>query len=145
MTASMFHQFWISTLLVLVCVMVHGFGLFRLNRALRSEAATEHIKQINPVSPRGVLFTFGVVLLLVALHGTEIWLFAMTYLIAGAQPTLEQSLYVSTISYSTVGFNDALIGTDWRLLTAFESILGVIMLGWSTAFLIRVLGRIDPH
>lgn len=145
MTASMFHQFWISTLLVLVCVLVHGFGLFRLSRALRSEASNERLKQIDPVSTRGAMFTLAVVLMLVALHGVEIWLFALTYLVTGALPNFEEALYVSTISYSTVGFNDALINTDWRLLAAFESILGVILLGWSTAFFFRVLSRIDPH
>jgi hypothetical protein len=144
MTAGMFHQFWISTLLVLLCVGVHGFGLFGLSRALRSEMATERLKRTAPLSARGTLFTFTIVLLLVALHGIEIWLFAATYLIIGAQPTLEQALYVSTISYSTVGFSDALIDTSWRLLAAFESILGVILLGWSTAFFFRVLSRIDP-
>ena len=145
MTASMFHQFWISTLLVLVCVLVHGFGLFRLSRALRSEASNERLKQIDPVSTRGAMFTLAVVLMLVALHGVEIWLFALTYLVTGALPVFEEALYVSTISYSTVGFNDALIDTDWRLLAAFESILGVILLGWSTAFFFRMLGRIEAH
>ena len=145
MTAGMFHQFWISTLLVLLCVGVHGSGLFGLSRALRSETASERLKRTEPLSARGAIFTFAVVLLLVVLHGIEIWLFAAVYLIVGAQPTLEQALYVSTISYSTVGFSDALIGTSWRLLAAFESILGVILLGWSTAFFFRLLSRIDPH
>jgi hypothetical protein len=145
MSASMFHQFVISTVLVLVCVLVHGFGLFRLSRALRSEASQERLKRIDPLSFRGAMFTFVVVLMLVALHSIEIWLFALTYLGLGVHDTLEEALYVSTISYSTVGFNDALIDVGWRLIAAFESILGVILLGWSTAFFFRVLMRIDPH
>lgn len=145
MHAGMLHQFWIGTMLVLLCVVVHGFGLFRLNRALRSEASIERLKRTDPLSLRGALFTFGIVLMLVVLHGIEIWFYAATYLIVGAEPTLEQALYVSTISYSTVGFSDALIHTDWRLLAAFESIIGVILLGWSTAFFFRLLGRIDPQ
>ena len=145
MTHSLFHQFGIATLLVLLCVMVHGFGLFRLNRALHTEASIEQLKRTDPLSLRGAVFTFGIVLLLVVLHGIEIWLYAVAYLVVGSQPTLEQALYVSTISYTTVGFSDALIGTEWRLLPAFESIIGVILLGWSTAFFFRVLGRIDPH
>jgi len=145
MTAGMIQQFAISTLMVLVCVVIHGFGLFRLNRALRSEASIEQLRLIDPLSLRGALFTFGVVLALVALHGIEIWLFALVFFVVDALKTLEEALYFSTISYSTVGFNDALISQQWRLLAAFESILGVIMLGWSTAFLIRVLSRIDPH
>ena len=145
MAHNLLHQFGISALLVLLCVLVHGFGLFRLNRALHTETSVEQLKRTDPLSLRGTLFTLGIVLMLVVLHGIEIWLFAVTYRIIGAQPGLEQALYVSTISYTTVGFSDALIGTDWRLLTAFESIIGVILLGWSTAFFFRVLSRIDPH
>jgi len=145
MSLGMFHQFALATLLVLVCVLVHGFGLFRLNRALRSEASVEQLKRVDPLSGRGALFTFTIVLMLVALHGIEIWLFAATYLLVEALPNLEEALYFSTISYSTVGYNDELISTEWRLLAAFESILGVILLGWSTAFFFRVLSRIDPH
>jgi uncharacterized protein YhhL (DUF1145 family) len=145
MDHTLFNQFVISGLLVLVCVVIHGFGLFRLNRALRSEGSTERLKRIDPVSVRGAMFTLAMVVMLIALHGIEIWLFAAAYLAVGALPDLENALYFSTISYSTVGFSDELIDPAWRLVAAFESILGVILLGWSTAFFIRVLSRIDPH
>lgn len=145
MDHSLFNQFAISGLLVLVCVVIHGFGLFRLNRALRSEASNERLKRIDPVSVRGAMFTLVMVVMLIALHGIEIWLFAAAYLAVGALPDFEEALYYSTISYSTVGFSDELIAPGWRMIAAFESILGVILLGWSTAFLIRILSRIDPH
>ena len=138
-------QFLVSSALVVLCVFVHGFGLFSLNRALRTEAAIERLTRVNALSPRGVLFTLGVVVAMLALHGIEIWLFALTYLAIGAIPTLEASLYFSTISYSTVGYHDTHVLPDWRLLGAFESLLGMILLGWSTAFLFRMIGRIDPH
>ena len=138
-------QFVVSSALVVLCVFVHGFGLFSLNRALRTEAAIERLRRVNALSPRGVLFTLGVVVAMLALHGIEIWLFALAYLEIGAIPTLEASLYFSTISYSTVGYNDTHVLPDWRLLGAFESLLGMILLGWSTAFLFRMIGRIDPH
>jgi hypothetical protein len=138
-------EFAVSTLLVLACVIIHGVGLFSLNKALRSEASIERMRRLDPLSLRGVLFTFAIVLLLIALHSIEIWLFAGTYILLGAHDTLEEALYVSTIAYSTVGFNDALIDQSWRLIAAFEAILGVIMLGWSTAFFFRMLGRIDDR
>jgi hypothetical protein len=138
-------QFIVATLMVIVCVVVHGLGLFSFNRAIRSEASAERLKQVTPLSLRGGLFTLSIVLGLIALHGLEIWLFAAVYLAIGAIPTLEAALYFSTISYSTVGYNDLHIAVHWRLLGAFESILGIILLGWSTAFFFRMLGRIDAH
>lgn len=138
-------QFAAGTVLLILCVMVHGLGLFSLNRALRTEAAVERIKRIAPLSPRGALFTLGIVLAMLALHGIEIWFYALFYLLSGAVPSLEEALYFSTISYSTVGYNDTHILRSWRLVGAFESILGVFLLGWSTAFFFRMLGRIDAH
>jgi hypothetical protein len=91
------------------------------------------------------MFTLTIVVAIIALHGLEIWAFALVYDVTGAVRGLEPSLYFSTISYSTVGYNDAHIATSWRLTGAFESILGVIMLGWSTSFFFRMLGRIDAH
>ena len=138
-------QFAVAAALVVLCVFIHGFGLFGLNRALRTEAAVERLRRLNALSPRGVLFTLGMVVAMLALHGLEIWLFALVYLALGAIPDLEAALYFSTISYSTVGYNDTHVLTQWRLLGAFESLLGMILLGWSTAFLFRMIGRIDPH
>ena len=131
--------------MVVACVVIHGFGLFGLNRALQTELAIERLKHINPLSPRGVVFTLVIVIAMLALHGAEIWLFALTYLGLGAIPDLESALYFSTISYSTVGYNDTHVMAEWRLLGAFESILGMLQLGWSTAFFFRMLDRIAAH
>ncbi len=145
MEHNLLAQFAVSTVMVVLCVIIHGCGLFGLNRALRSEAALERIEHITPFSPRGAVFTLGAVIAMLALHGLEIWLFAFTYLGLGAITTLEPALYFSTISYSTVGYSDVHIAEQWRLLGAFESILGIFLLGWSTAFFFRMIGRIDPH
>jgi Ion channel len=142
---QLFAQFAVASLMVLVCVVVHGFGLFNLSRALRSEVALERLEHIAPLSRRGTAFTLGAVIAMLALHGAEIWLFAFAYLALGAIPDLEAALYFSTISYSTVGYSDSHIAYHWRLVGAFESVLGIFLLGWSTAFFFRMIGRIDPH
>ena len=138
-------QFLVATVMVVICVVIHGLGLFSLSRAVRSEATVERLRQIDPLSPRGAIFTLGTVLAIIMLHGLEIWAFALIYLALGAIPSVEDALYYSTISYSTVGYSDTHIAAEWRLLGAFESILGMILLGWSTSFFFRMLGRIDAH
>ena len=138
-------QFGVASAMLIACVVFHGLGLASLNTAMRSEASIERLRHIQPLSPRGAVFTLLVVLAIIVLHGIEIWGFALLYLALDAVPSLEEALYFSTISYSTVGYNDTHIAPDWRLLGAFESILGMILLGWSTAFFFRMLGRIDAH
>ena len=127
--------FALSTLMALLCVIIHGIGLFSLNRALRTEANEERMRRITALSLRGGLFTLGI----------EIWVFALFYLVSGAAANLHDALFFSTISYSTVGYSDHMIAQDWRLVGAFESILGLLLIGWSTSFLFRMLGRIDAH
>lgn len=141
----MLTQFAVSTAMLILCVVIHGAGLFSLSRAMRSERAIERLKHIDPLSLRGGVFTLFVVLSLFVLHGLEIWLFAFVYMAIGAIGSLEDALYFSTISYSTVGYSDAAVLGEWRLVGPFESILGMILLGWSTAFFFRMLTRIDPH
>jgi hypothetical protein len=143
MPATLLVQFAIASAMLVACVVFHGLGLAALNKAMRSEASIERLRHIQPLSPRGAAFTLLIVLAIIVLHGIEIWGFALLYLALDAIQTLEEALYFSTISYSTVGYNDTHIGGDWRLLGAFESILGMILLGWSTAFFFRMLDRID--
>lgn len=138
-------QFAVSTAMLVLCVLIHGIGLFSLSRALRSERAAERLRRIDPLSARGSVFTLAIVLAIFILHGIQIWLFAFLYLAIGAIGTLPDALYFSTISYSTVGYSDTHVIEGWHLLGPFESILGMILLGWSTAFFFRILTRIDPH
>ncbi|MCB2061956.1 MAG: two pore domain potassium channel family protein [Novosphingobium sp.] len=145
MDIALFHTFAISTGMLVLCVAIHGAGLFALDKALRSETREERRVRISPVSPRGVMFTFALVLGLIALHGVEIWAYALLFIELGAVEGLENAIYYSTMSYSTVGYNDDLIAHEWKLLGAFESIAGMILLGWSTAFFFRFLGRIEAR
>lgn len=145
MTPYLFNNFAVSTAMLVLCVVIHGFGLFSLTRAMRTEANVERLTRMTALSLRGTLFTLFIVLSLFVIHGIEIWAYALVYLGLGALPNLYDALYFSTISYTTVGYDDDLIAGQWRLVGAFESILGMILLGWSTAFFFRMLGRIDAH
>lgn len=131
--------------MLVICVLVHAIGLASLGRALRGETALERMRHIKPLSPHGIAFTLLIVLALFVLHGLEIWLFALLYWGTGSVGSFEGALYFSTISYSTVGYSDTHIASEWRLVGAFESILGMILIGWSTAFFFRLIGRIDWH
>ena len=50
----------------------------------------------------------------------------------------------SSISYSSIGYGDASIDPDWKLLGAIEGINGAILLGWTVAFFVAVMGRLLP-
>lgn len=113
-------QFVVSTLMLVLCVIIHGLGLAGLNRALRTEASIERMQRINPLSPLGLAFTLLIVLTLIALHGVEIWAFAALYVGLGAIPRLEDTLYFSTISFrrwDTTISTSCRSGGCWGLLS----------------------------
>jgi hypothetical protein len=77
-----------------------------------------------------------------AIHSAEIWLYALLYLLLGAFTEFELALYFSTVTYSSVGYGDVLLGEEWRIFGAIEGATGLIMIGWSTAFLVSLLGQL---
>ncbi len=93
----------------------------------------------------GAAYTSAVVLGLLVLSGIEIWFYAIVYLIIGATAALPESVYFSTITYAAIGFSDASLAAPWRLVGAIEGINGVLLLGWSVAFLVAELQRVRHH
>lgn len=137
----MIGQLAIATVMVLATVAIHGGGLLALSRLLRLEQYEEAREHIPPTSPRGILFTFVLVLGLFAIHGVEIWLYAALYLVMGDMPDLQSAVYFSTITYGTIGYDDEGVSASWQLIAAIEGINGVILLGWSTAFFVGLVAR----
>lgn len=137
----MIAELLVATAMVCVTVLVHGWGLSILGRILRAETNDELAEHISWSAPRAVAFTMAMVLGLFALHGVEIWAYAALYLGLGAIEDLRSAVYFSTTTYGAIGYSDAPMAERWRLIAAIEGINGVILLGWSTAFFVTVMGR----
>ncbi len=128
--------------MVLATVMLHTLGLLLLGRLTRFEAREEVETGINPLSVRGVAMIVVVVLGLFLLHGSEIWLYAALYLELGAIEGLRHAVYFSTQTYAAIGYGDDAIAPAWKLVAAIEGINGLLLIGWSTAFFVTVMGRL---
>jgi Ion channel len=132
----------VATAMVMLTVMIHGGGLALLSRFLRFEAKEEAMHHVPPLSARGLLATLALVLALFALHGLEIWIYALLFYELGAVQGFENAVYFSTITYAAIGYSDEAIADGWRLVGAIEGINGVLLLGWSTAFFITMVARL---
>ena len=138
----MFAELALATVMVIITVMIHGAGLFSLARTLRLEAKEEAAARIDALSLRGMVATLSVILGLFALHGVEIWLYALLYDGIGAVQGIRESVYFSTITYAAIGYDDGAMAERWRLVAAIEGINGIILIGWSTAFFVTVVARL---
>ncbi len=130
----------LATVMVTLTVLIHGLGLIVLARFLRLEHHVESSGHAHPSSLRDLAIVLLAILALIGLHGIEIWSYAGLYLLIGAIDELREAVYFSTITYGAIGYDDHAMAPDWRLVSAIEGINGIIMIGWSTAFLIRIVG-----
>jgi hypothetical protein len=78
----------------------------------------------------------------VAILTVEIWLYAVAYRVVGAIADFEEALYFSTTSFTTIGYGDVVLDRHWRLLGAIEGANGLLLFGWSTAFMLSVIQRL---
>jgi len=91
------------------------------------------------------LFVAGLVvcMFLVSLLDAVLW--AHAYLGVGAIEQLEEALYFSMVTFTTLGYGDVTLPPDWRLLASFEAANGIIMFGWTTALVAAVIQRLAPE
>lgn len=83
-------------------------------------------------------------LCLMTLHMLEIGIFAMVYWLMSFEPefgkiaAIESNydfLYYSSIVYTTVGFGDLYPIGPVRIVTAIESLIGLVLITWSATFI----------
>lgn len=132
-------QLAFSTVMVVATVIVHLVGLLLLFRIVDVPESSS--------AGRGAILgdvarVTGAALGLFALHTIEIWAYAFAYVELGALNSFETALYFSIGTYVTIGYGDVLLDPAWRISGAIEGANGVILLGWSTAFLISTVSRL---
>ena len=131
-------NFAVATLMVGLTVTIHFFGLLGLLWFLRRRGHRFRAHESWTGQGAAILF---VVLGLVAVITVEIWLYAILFVAVGALPDFEAALYFSTTSFTTLGYGDVVLDAKWRLVGAIEGANGLLLFGWSTAFLISVTAR----
>ena len=119
--------------------LVHGAGVVGISKALRLDGERPRRRRFHFES---VPVLSAVALLLFGLHALEIALFAGFYLVVGAFAGFEDSLYFSTAAYATLSQPPPAFPTHWRLVGAMEGLIGFLMIGWSTAFLVTDMNRL---
>ena len=103
----MFNELALSTVMALLAVSIHGFGLLGLGRGLELYERRAGRSYVEGPLWRHALLTIAVVLGLFIVHGTEIWMYAALYKTIGAVPDLREAVYFSSISYGSIGYDEA--------------------------------------
>ena len=149
----MFKILLISSVLVLACVMFHGFVLQSVARQLFSK-----IRRFS-------FYRVGLLILVAILaHLMEIVFFQIAYVwlepdqsmgtIVGKVDighdgqssgsgilTMQDIFYFSAVTYTSTGYGDLTPTGNLRLLAMVEALTGLIMVAWSTSYAFVVMMR----
>ena len=122
-----------TVVVVSLCVLLHYEALQWLSERLRRMAGRRRRRVLVGVYA------------LVLIHVVEIWLFGVSLYvlmwvpgaggIAGMpHPLLLDAVYLSATSYTTLGFGDVAPIGPVRFLIGTESLVGLLLIGWSASF-----------
>ncbi len=127
--------------LLAACVTVQSVGMLLLIHWL---AGLRHL-----IESRSAIRRIGLLLRLfvsiVLLHLVQVGLWALVFWGAHELPSLETAIYFSLTTYTTIGFGDVVLGPGWRVLAGVEGLTGMLLVGWSTAFVFAVVNLMYEH
>ena len=70
---------------------------------------------------------------------SAVWIWAVALWVLDIFVTFEASMYFSLVAFTTLGFGDLLLPTEWRLLGGLSAANGLLLFGFMTAMLVETL------
>jgi voltage-gated potassium channel Kch len=130
-----------GALVISLNVIVHTVGLVLLARWMSWSVQWFRLHRHSLGKTVAMVTT---VLGLFAVHTVEVWIWAFAYLTAGFVNGLEEAVYFSTVTFSTLGYGDIIPPPGWRVFAALEAMNGFVLIGWSIAYLVAASTRHGP-
>ena len=126
-------------------LMIGGTGIVQV----LAQLTLSRMMEIMPHPRKSALPTFYMlahsvlaVLVLMAGHMLQVTMWALLYHFDwGEFKSFGSALYFSLASFSTVGASELALSPGHRMVGALESAVGMLMFGWSTALLVRVVQK----
>lgn len=130
-------QLPLGTLIIILTVIFHVTGLVYLSSLLQKVSSTTR-DRVSKTVHTVCLLTISV-LVIIGLHTVEAWSWAFIYYYLGEFTELQQALYFSVVTSTTLGYGDIILSERWQLLSTFEAMGGLILFGTSTAFMLQLM------
>jgi hypothetical protein len=137
----MIRELVLGTAVVSATVLIHTVGLIGVTHLMNYVRAWFRLHRHEAGRTVAMIAT---VLALFVVHSLQVWLWAAVYLAVGALPDIAEAVYFSLTTFATIGFGDVVLSKDWRTFSALEGISGLILIGWSTAYLVAASMRHGP-
>ncbi|MGV0946186.1 potassium channel family protein [Empedobacter falsenii] len=132
---------------LIICL---GVLIICVNVILQSTVTVYSLKYLHKLNLKKQRLTFSEVLwqmatsvsFLTLLHGAQCTIWAATFYFNPNIDNLysfQEAIYFSLITFTTVGYGDVVIDSEWKIMAGLEAINGIMMVGWSTALMFSYL------
>ncbi len=124
--------------MLLLIVIFHATGVrFVTNHVVHR---SQNIMQ-RPTTWRADLLMSGTVFMLLALHLSEIVIWAAALVYSGLVADWRAAGFFAGNTYTTVGYGTFVLPMGWRMLAPIIAISGLFTFGWSGSVLVNLIGR----
>jgi len=131
----------LATLFDVITFLVHAAGLIALTHMVAFLLAHP---VVNGTQGEKIIAMALLALGLYALVCVELAIWAFGMLAIGAFSDFPTAFYFSASTFATIGFNDVAPAKEWRLLSSMEGITGLLIMGWTAAYLVTSGVRFGP-
>ena len=129
----------IGLTLIGITVTIQGFGTTFWSKHVVKNYAELSNTEMNKKAVYLLILTS---LFLLFLNFCEAGVWAMAYYFVPEITefeSFEKAIYFSLVTFTTLGYGDITIDSDYRLLSGFEAMNGILLLGWSTTMIFSVM------
>jgi len=136
------HSLVLGTFLTFLTIALQSLGTVWWIGRLRPNKKTQLDRVPNRLHSIKILCLSGCFLLL--LHILQVTIWAIIYFfVVGKQEfsSFEECCYFSAVTFTSLGFGDVVISSNWRLLSTVQAMVGLFVFGWSSALIFAIVQR----
>lgn len=125
-----------------ITVVIQGYGTMYWIKKFDRYHFDQNLDSVRKKSLQLIIST---AIFLIFLHLIQTALWAIMYMaLPGITEfdSFEKALYFSMVTFTTLGYGEITIASDNRILSGLEAINGIILIGWSTAFMFAVFAEV---
>ncbi|MEM8842896.1 MAG: ion channel [Pseudomonadota bacterium] len=74
-------------------------------------------------------------------HTIQVWVWALNFRLSRAIGALDEAVYFSLVTTTTLGYGDVTLDRNWRVFGAMAAVSGLLTYGLSTAYLVSIVER----
>ena len=135
----MFVEIFMGSCLMLINILTAGLSFWAMETLL---VRVSPWFMRAPHSPKLMLALIIAALWSLWLVTAGVWVWALAFDAMGLFQNLEEAVYFSLVTYTTLGFGDVLLPLKWRLLAGMAAANGLLNMGLLVAVLVEAIRHV---